>query len=310
MKTKMILLLLAFALVMSSCGGGNNSSVDDSSYSGELEESFAEVSSEPNVNSEDAAESSEDSDIQTSESSEAGGNDTNASESSDVNDSYAEESSESEASSERVPSPEYVPSGEWVAMPPEYASDAMGIGSVYDEVYGGYYREGLISVSIISEIIEYNTLDAYYKTIVFDFENGLFNVDHEQLPPMVHYIRAFNIKKEELVAINNRYKDLGKEYENEILTDREIDIMFDADDSTIKKELKKDTAFFHNGKLYDIYQIFSDACNNKTKIKELATNPEFLNYLEHMRQYDIGLICDKPEFYDKPIDFIIYQINN
>ncbi|MBE6648637.1 MAG: hypothetical protein E7614_03855 [Ruminococcaceae bacterium] len=195
--------------------------------------------------------------------------------------------------------------------------NGMGVNSIYDNEYGGYYRRCLLSLNEIGEIIGNDLLDPYCKKTFY--ENGIYNEEYDQLPTLIYFIREFGIEKEDFIRVNNIHKDhlisVGREYEEYVFSDREIDVIFSGDEELIKKELKLDTAFLYDGKLYDIYQIYYLAEKDVGKIKEFAANSDLITYLEHMSQYE-GVInnilgySEDPMFYNKPIDFIISKFKS
>ncbi len=89
--------------------------------------------------------------------------------------------------------------------------------------------------------------------------------EQNAIPDMVQVIRALNIKKEDLVALNDARRSLGET--EMILTDAEINALYIDDEAEMKKALVHPLSLYWEGEIYAWYEI-EGAPNTKFDIPE------------------------------------------
>lgn len=144
------------------------------------------------------------------------------------------------------------------------------------DVFSSYYPKELNDLFIISKLRPEikKTTDYTDQT---EFENP-------QLPGVCLAIREHNISKEEFIRENNFWKKFNAAWDCSVptYTDSQIEVIFGGtDEKSIKTELKADSAFLYNGKLYNVYEITSA---DKASLLEMAEKSDLTEYLNKITE--------------------------
>lgn len=97
----------------------------------------------------------------------------------------------------------------------------------------------------------------YYGTLVVGQEKTDQWVDNvflkqspeaqESIPPLYQMIQYFSVKKEELISVNNQFKEPDSLMR---MPEYVINALFDGNDSTMKQSLVSPLALYHEGEIY------------------------------------------------------------
>ncbi len=111
---------------------------------------------------------------------------------------------------------------------------------IHAEDFERYYPDELFNLYDLSKIVTWDDIYAAEEKLLKDNAN-FYN---EQLPPLYLMIKELNIRKEDFAKVA------------EDISEEQIEWLFaDVDDVTIMKNLKADWALYHEGRLYNIFEL-------------------------------------------------------
>ena len=135
------------------------------------------------------------------------------------------------------------------------------------EDFERYYPDELFNLYDLSKIVTWDEIYAAEEKLL---ENNKYFYN-EQLPPLYLFIKELNIRKEDFIKATD---DISEE---------QIDLLFsDADIETIMKNLKADWAFYHEGRLYNIFELAELDKDLIIELRECGALNEFIAYMESL----------------------------
>ena len=96
------------------------------------------------------------------------------------------------------------------------------------------------------------------------------NFYNEQLPPLYLMIKELAISKEDFVKVAD---DISEE---------QIEWLFATDKAVVMKHLKADWAFYHEGRLYNIFELAELDKDLIIELRECGALNEFIAYMESL----------------------------
>lgn len=162
---------------------------------------------------------------------------------------------------------------------PDYA--AIFEENIFEEYCeGSYFAYNITRNYFISDIVGKEKC-TYYDSNIFEAHKFIFQPN--QYPLLYLRIKEFGVKKEDFIKCNEKYKEINKTRTKdyyEILTDEQIDILFDCTDiRLIRKGLKSSTVFYYEGVLFRLFEVMELPFETQ---KKMADDGELREYLAEM----------------------------
>ena len=138
------------------------------------------------------------------------------------------------------------------------------------EDYQRYYPDELFNLYDLSKIVTWDEIYAAEEKLLKN--NASFY--NEQLPPLYLMIKELAIDKEDFVRVAD---GIGEE---------QLEWLFATDEAAVMKHLKADWAFYHEGRLYNIFEL---AELDKDLIIELRESGAFNGILTYFDSLGVEL---------------------
>ena len=129
-----------------------------------------------------------------------------------------------------------------------------------------YYPDELFSLYDLSKIVTWDEIYAAEQNLL---KNNA-NFYNEQLPPLYLMIKELAISKEDFVKVAD---DISEE---------QIEWLFATDEAGVMKHLKADWAFYHEGRLYNIFELAELDKDLIIELRECGDLNEFIAYMESL----------------------------
>ena len=137
---------------------------------------------------------------------------------------------------------------------------------VHAEDFERYYPDELFNLYDLSKIVSWDEIYAAEERLL---KNNA-NFYNEQLPPLYLMIKELAISKEDFVKVAD---DISEE---------QIEWLFATDEAVVMKHLKADWAFYHEGRLYNIFELAELDKDLIIELRECGDLNEFIAYMESL----------------------------
>ncbi len=137
---------------------------------------------------------------------------------------------------------------------------------VHAEDFERYYPDELFYLYDLSKIVSWDEIYVAEQNLLKN--NASFY--NEQLPPLYLMIKELAISKEDFVKVAD---DISEE---------QIEWLFATDEAVVMKHLKSDWAFYHEGRLYNIFELAELDKDLIIELRECGALNEFIAYMESL----------------------------
>lgn len=137
---------------------------------------------------------------------------------------------------------------------------------VHAEDFERYYPDELFNLYDLSKIVSWDEIYAAEQNLL---KNNA-NFYNEQLPPLYLMIKELAIGKEDFVKVAD---DISEE---------QIKWLFATDEAVVMKHLKADWAFYHEGRLYNIFELAELDKDLIIELRECGALNELIAYMESL----------------------------
>ena len=144
-------------------------------------------------------------------------------------------------------------------------AEAQAPTDVHAEEFERYYPDELYDIYVLSHLVSWEDILAGE---VEQKENESFY--NEQLPPLYLMIKELAISKEDFVKVA------------EDISEEQIEWLFATDEAVVKKHLKADWAFYHEGRLYNIFELAELDKDLIIELRKCGALNEFIAYMESL----------------------------
>ena len=134
------------------------------------------------------------------------------------------------------------------------------------EDFERYYPDELFNLYDLSKIVTWDEIYAAEEKLL---KNNA-NFYNEQLPPLYLMIKELAISREDFVKIS------------EDISEEQIEWLFATDEAVVMKHLKADWAFYHEGRLYNIFELAELDKDLIIELRECGALNEFIAYMESL----------------------------